>query len=186
MGTQKINPRRLSRSVIYKNPWVNLYADKVQFPDGTIIEKHHVIDFERETVAVLLENETGEFLFIQSYRYVTDSTEWEIPAGSIEKDETIFEAAKRETEEETGYETYQPELIYTYNPMNGISSKVFHIVKCRTSKIVNSFDKSEVIKLKWFSKEETNEMIEKKIIRCGLSLTALLLNMFGTRGLHVK
>lgn len=46
-----MKPKQLSRTVIYENPWVNLYADKVRFPGGRIIEKHHVLDFETEAVA---------------------------------------------------------------------------------------------------------------------------------------
>lgn len=35
-------PKRLDRTIIYENPWVNLYVDKVLFPDGRLIEKHHL------------------------------------------------------------------------------------------------------------------------------------------------
>ena len=43
-----MKPQRLARTIIYENPWVNLYLDKVRFPDGRIIEKHHLLDFEKE------------------------------------------------------------------------------------------------------------------------------------------
>ncbi len=90
-----MKPKQLSRTVIYENPWVNLYADKVEFPGGRIIEKHHVLDFETEAVAVLVENDQDQLLFVHSYRYVTDSIEWEIPAGGIDEGESIFEGARR-------------------------------------------------------------------------------------------
>ena len=89
-----MKPKQLSRTVIYENRWVNLYVDKVEFPGGRIIEKHHVLDFETEAVAMLVENDQSQLLFVHSYRYVTDSIEWEIPAGGIDEGESIFEAAK--------------------------------------------------------------------------------------------
>lgn len=171
-----MNHKRLSRTVIYESPWVNLYVDKVVFPDGAIIEKHHYLDFHKEAAACVVENEVGEVLLIQSYRYVTNSLEWEVPAGGIEDDETIIEAARRETLEETGYSTVQLEHIYSYNPSNGISNQVFHIVKGKAGAKVGTFDKNEVKDVKWFTKAEIKNMIKKKEIRDGYALTALLLH----------
>ena len=98
-----MKPKRLSRTVIYENPWVNLYVDKVRFPDGRIIEQHHLLDFEKEAVAALVENSEGQVLLVHVYRYTTDTIEWEIPAGSVEEGESILEAARREVWEESGY-----------------------------------------------------------------------------------
>lgn len=169
--------KRLSRNIIYKSPWVNLYVDKVVFPDGAIIEKHHFLDFERQAVAAIIENHKEEILLIQSYRYTTNSIEWEIPAGGIEKGETPCEAGKREALEETGYSITEPELLYTYNPANGISNQVFNVIKAKSISKVGTFDKNEVKDIKWVSLNEIREMIKENKIRCGLSLTALLLHL---------
>jgi ADP-ribose pyrophosphatase len=171
-----MKPKRLSRTVVYENPWVNLYIDKVQFPGGRIIEKHHLLDFEKEAVGVLVENEQEQILLVHAYRYTTDTIEWEIPAGTIEKGESILETARREVWEESGYETTNHELIYTYYPMSGISNKVFHIVRSRAAGKVGDFDRNEVREYKWVSKKEVQEMIRNKLIKHGLSLTALLLH----------
>ena len=63
-----MKPKRLSRTVIYENPWVNLYIDKVQFPGGRIIDKHHLLDFKKEAVGVLVENEANQTLASLSNR----------------------------------------------------------------------------------------------------------------------
>jgi ADP-ribose pyrophosphatase len=116
-----IKPQRLSRTVIYENPWVNLYVDAVRFPDGRVIDHHHVLEFDKEAVAMVVENTQHDVLFIHSYRYVTDSLEWEIPAGAVEPGESITDAARREVREETGYDLLDCQPIYTYYPMNGIA-----------------------------------------------------------------
>jgi ADP-ribose pyrophosphatase len=168
--------KRLSRKTIYECPWFNLFGDKVILPDGKLIENYHVIDYKKESVAVIIENENNDILLIQSYRYVTDSLEWEIPAGHIEEGESILEAASRESFEETGYEIEDHHMLYSYNPSNGSSSQVFHIVAAKAGKQKTvEFDRNEVKEIRWFSKEEVKDLIRDKELRDGYSLTALLL-----------
>lgn len=172
-------PERLARTIIYENPWVNLYVDKVRFPDGRIIEKHHLLDFEKEAVAALVENSRGEILFVHAYRYTTGSIEWEIPAGGVDSGEDILQTASREVLEETGWQTAEHRLLYTYHPMNGISNKVFHIVKAKAVTGSSEFDRNEVQTVKWFAPAEVRQMIAERSIRDGFSLTALLLHFSG-------
>ncbi len=159
-----MKPKRLSRTVVYENPWVNLYVDKVQFPDGRIIEKHHLLDFEKEAVAVLVENARSQILLVHAYRYTTDTIEWEVPAGVLENGESVLEAAAREVWEESGYETAHHELTYTYCPMNGISNQVFHIVSSHATRKTGDFDKNEVKEFKWVSKQEIQGMVRERLI----------------------
>jgi ADP-ribose pyrophosphatase len=170
-----MKPKRLSRTIIYENPWVNLYVDRVQFPGGRVVERHHLLDFEKQAVAVLVENDQGQILLVHVYRYTTDTIEWEVPAGLIEEGESILEAAKREVREESGYETTGHEWVYTFYPMNGISNKVFHVARCRATRGTGDFDRNEVKEFKWVSRQAIRKMIEDRSMKDGYSLTALLL-----------
>ena len=170
-----MKPKRLARTVIYEHPWVNLCVDRVEFPGGRIIEKHHVLEFDHPAVAALVEDDCGQVLMLQVYRYTTDSIEWGVPAGMVEKDEPVLRAAEREVLEESGYETKDHDLIYTYYPMNGISNKVFHIAHCRAGHRTADFDTNEVREVKWASREEIQGMLEEGVVKDGLSLTALML-----------
>lgn len=169
-------PTRLSRKPIYKSPWINLFTDRVLLPSGKVIEKYHFLDFPRQSVVVLLENSKKEILFIKSLRYTTQKVEWELPAGGIEKSENITKAAQREVEEETGFKTKNLKLVYTYNPSNGMSNQVAHVV---FGKITNtprsSFDTNEVKSSQWLSKTEIKKLIKQKKITDGMSLIPLLL-----------
>lgn len=170
-----MKPERLAREVVYQSTWVNLYKDTVRFPSGLVIDKFHLIDFEREAVAAVMENANGEVIFARIPRYTTGLAEWELPAGGMEIGEAILESAKRELLEETGYTSTDHELIYTYYPMNGNANQVFHIVFCKAGELVQNFDPNEVTEVCWFTKEEIKQLLKEQRIKDGFSLTALLL-----------
>jgi ADP-ribose pyrophosphatase len=170
-----MKPERLARDIVYQSPWVNLYLDTVKFPNGLLIEQFHLLDFPRAAVTSIVEDNSGNILFVRICRYTTGTTEWELPAGGIEAGETEIEAARREVLEETGYMSENYELIYSYRPMNGSTNQVFHVVRCRAIHYIQDFDKNEVSETRWFTKEEVKQMIKDKIISDGFTLTALLL-----------
>jgi len=179
-----MKPERLSRTVVYENPWVSLYVDKVQLPGGRVLDEHHVLHFGHEAVAVLVEDDRQQLLLVNVYRYVTDTVEWEVPAGVIEDGEAALDAARREVREESGYETADHELLYTYCPMYGIADEVFHIARCRATKKLGDFDRNEVRAFRWASREEIRKMIGDGSIKGGFSLTALLLHLTVLHGGH--
>ena len=172
-----MKPVRLNRRVIYEHPRVSLYVDKVRFPQGLVVEEHHVLSFELPSVAVLVEDVDDEILLVHAYRYVTDSIEWGVPAGGVERGESLLEAAAREVREESGYQTTDHELIYSYYPMNGISDKVFDVVHCRSGRPTGCFDGNEVQDLRWASRRQLQQMIDQGEVKDGFSLTALLIHL---------
>ncbi|HNB53509.1 MAG TPA: NUDIX hydrolase [Anaerolineales bacterium] len=167
-------PELLSRTIVYESSWVNLYLDEVRFPNGHVIEQYHLLDFPHASVGILMENASGEVMFVRISRYPTGLTEWELPAGGIEPDETEIEAARREVLEETGYTSEAHQVIYSYYPINNITNQLFHLVRCRAGERVQDFDPNEVSQTHWFTKEEVRELIRTKALTDGLTLTALL------------
>lgn len=174
---KELLPKRLARTVIYESPWVNLYRDRVELATGHIIEQYHYLDFGLGAVTAVVENEAGQILMAYIARYHTGTVSWELPAGAIDVGETAIETAEREVREETGYETYDHEEVYSYHPLNGISNMTVHVVRCRAGQGSGVWDENEVQDIRWFSPKEVLGMIGRGEIWDGLALLGLLLHL---------
>ena len=72
--------RRLSRAVVYENPWIVLWHDEVLRPDGKP-GIYGVVHFRNAAVAVVALDERDRVLLVGQYRYTLDEYSWEIPEG---------------------------------------------------------------------------------------------------------
>lgn len=93
----------------------------------------------------------------------------------------IIDAAKREVMEETDFGSATHQLIYSYHPQNGISNKVFHILKCKALNQVRSFAQDEVGETRWFSRTEIDHLVKDKYYHDSFTLTALLVWLHNIR-----
>lgn len=71
-------------------------------------------------VAANLIEKDGEFLLVQEGKEAVRG-QWNLPAGGVEKDEDIKEAAKREAKEETGLETTLENVVGVFVDESDIS-----------------------------------------------------------------
>ena len=172
-------PKILARKTIYDSEWIRVHVDRVAFPAGRIVEAHHCVEFVKKGVGAVVTNGAGDLLLIRSHRYIFDTTDWEIPAGSFEEGEPVLEAAERETFEETGYKTSGHRLAYVYYPMTGMCRSGFHLVTCRALEQAGSFDANEVQAVAWKSRAEVLRMVRGNEIRDGFSLTGAFLYLLG-------
>ena len=165
----------LRRETIYESPWVRLHRDDVRLPDGSIIDGHHVLDYPLPAVCVVPIGDDGRILMIEHYRFITDTTGWEVPAGRIDEGEQLEEAAARELREETGYAAKQLEYLGAYNPCNGSTNLTFHVYfGYGLRKVGELTDTNEIMRVAWFSPDDVWAMIAANEARDGLTLTALL------------
>jgi len=168
-------PKRLDRTVIYESEWINLFTDRVLMPSGKVIEKYHFLDYPMESVVVVLVNADGAVCFVKSLRYTTQRVEWELPAGGVDLGESVVQAAVREVREETGFSAVEAEFLYSFNPSNGMSNQVIHIVRAGVGEVAPlGFDTDEVLEVHWLSVSEIRGLIRDGVLADGISLTAVL------------
>jgi len=168
-------PVRLSRETIFESEYLRLHLDRVRQPNGFIIERFHNVEYPHPAVGVVVENEKGQVVLCRVPRYTSMTNQWSVPAGGVEKGEDVLESARREVWEETGYDSFDHRLVYTYYPQQGGSNKLFQVVFCRAGERTGSFDPNEISEVGWFYKDEVEVLIDRGEMQDGLGLTALLM-----------
>ena len=76
--------------------------------------------------ATLVVND-GKVLLVEQYRPAANRDMLELPAGTIDGNETPLECAKRELEEETGYRADQWEAMGHLYPTPGYTNEAFYL-----------------------------------------------------------
>jgi 8-oxo-dGTP pyrophosphatase MutT (NUDIX family) len=102
-GPERVGPwRRRSRETVYANPWIQVWHDEVDRPDGSP-GIYGVVNFRSFAVGVVAVGEDGRILLVGQHRYTLDAFSWEIPEGGVAPGEDPLDGARRELREETGY-----------------------------------------------------------------------------------
>ena len=94
--------RRRSRLLLDRSPWLRVFADDVELPDGRQVEGYLRVD-GRDFAMVFAVTDECTVPFIRQYKYGLDAVPLQLPAGYLEADEPPEDCAKRELLEETGY-----------------------------------------------------------------------------------
>jgi 8-oxo-dGTP pyrophosphatase MutT (NUDIX family) len=115
-------------------------------------------------------------LLLYRHRFITDSWGWEVPAGGVDPDESLPDAAAREVLEETGWRPGALRAIGRYHPSNGVSDQVFHVFVADGAEHVGEpSDPAESERVAWVPVADVRELVRTGQVPDGLSLTSLLL-----------
>src|SRR5258708_3384394 len=112
--------KKVSTKIVHKNPWYSVTADKVIKPDGS----HGTFFVVRKTPGLVIIPFNGDKIFlVRQYRYTTQKTHWELPAGKSESTNYLSEA-KRELKEETGFVAKQWIYLGYFEYEPGLSDQI--------------------------------------------------------------
>lgn len=88
---------------------------------------------------------------------------WNMPAGLLDEKEDIFLGAKREFKEETGYDVKLTGMLPIENYVNDNVHAFLILFHGEITGGEISFDKDELLDVKWFTIEELKAMTDKEI-----------------------
>src|SRR5581483_3781256 len=170
------NPwQTLASNVVYRNPWMQVYEDKVLMPNG----REGIYGFidSKPGVFIIALTEDDKLHLIESFRYPTQRWQWELPTGGMDEGLLPLEAAKRELAEELGMVAAKWTHVNIFGPSsNGFmkdSQNVFVAERLSPSKEKpEDFEAIRGSKVASFS--ETISMIKDGVLADGQSLAALM------------
>ena len=115
----------LKKTQLHQGRVFALIREKITLPNGTTVD----LDIIRHpgAAAMVPLSEDGSLVMIRQYRHAIGEYIWEIPAGTLNPDESPLECAKRELIEETGYSATEWEELGAIIPVPGYSDEKIHI-----------------------------------------------------------
>ena len=167
--------KKLSEKVFHDNGFWKYKIDEFEIEKSKKGEYHYVSTLGSSMVIPITPK--NKILLVKQFRYLNQKESLEFPCGSITEGLTAEENALKELREETGFAA--EELIFTgeFSPYTGASNEmcsVFVGLKLSSSPLPN--DSTEEFEVLEFSIDEIENMISKKFIWDGLSLSAWVLS----------
>lgn len=148
-------------NLIYKGKIITVKTKKIKFPDNHTSLYEFVL--HKKAVAIVPIVDNNRIMLVKQYRPVIDKKIWELPAGIIDKNETPFQAAKRELEEETGMKAGKIKKMGTFYSSPGFTDELTTIFAAMDlKKAEQKLDRDEDIIVKTFKIDKLLKMIKEK------------------------
>jgi ADP-ribose pyrophosphatase len=111
----------MARIIVHEGRKIRVAIDESPGPGGQIIRRDMVL--HPGAVAILPVIDAGHVCLLRNHRPIVGETLWEIPAGTLEPNEPVEQAAVRELAEETGYRAGRWRKLHTFFPSPGVLSE---------------------------------------------------------------
>lgn len=151
----------VSSKSVFRGKIIEVFVDRIRLPDGSGAERETV----RHPGAVgIVGIHDGRVLMVKQVRHAVGRELLEIPAGKLdEAGESPEDCARRELEEETGYEAENLEKLVTYVASPGFTDEAVHVfLSTKLTRISDppSDDEGEPISIEWIPVDDIPSAIE--------------------------
>lgn len=118
-----------SSEEIFNGKIVHLFRDTVRLPNG----KSAIREVMRHpgAAAVVPVTEDGDVILVRQYRYPFAEVMLEIPAGKFDPGEEGLDCARRELQEETGYDAKEWQYLGVFYPSVAVMDEKIHLYLAR-------------------------------------------------------
>ena len=168
----------LSTRRVYSGRIVSLDVDTVQFPNGNVGELEMLRHPGASAVLPFLDparDPDPRVLLIRQYRHATGDYLWEIPAGRRDGDEAPEATARRELQEETGYQASHLERLTSIWTTPGFTDEVIHLfLASGLTPGASALEADEVLDLHPTPWSKVLQMVQTGTITDTKSLNAIL------------
>ncbi|HEU5360047.1 MAG TPA: NUDIX hydrolase [Candidatus Deferrimicrobiaceae bacterium] len=166
--------KKLSESVVFRNPYWTYRRDAFELPSGRPGEYHYVHTNGSSMVVPVLGD--GTVLLVNQYRYLLDRESAEFPCGSVKDGSNHEETARQELAEEAGYSAEILVPVGEFNPYNGVTDEMCRVYVARDLRFVGGTpDATEEFELLRLSPAEVGARIRSGAIWDGMTIAAWFL-----------
>jgi ADP-ribose pyrophosphatase len=153
----------IARTTVHTGRIIQVEIDVVKLPTG------HTVDMEivrhPGSVVLIPIPQPGSIILIRQYRYTIDRWIWELPAGSLKRNEDPDRAAARECEEEIGLVPGKLTRLRGYYPTPGFCDEQMVFYRCEelgppAPDSTVKKDDDEEIEPRTFTIDETRGLIQ--------------------------
>lgn len=165
----------VSEKSIYKGNVTEYTVQEVRLPDGKLAQREIVR--HAGASAVIPFTSDGRMVLVKQYRKAIEQISIEIPAGiKDEGDDSGLVTAKRELEEETGYQADHWAFVTSFYSTPGFTDEYLEIYEARSLRKATNpleMDEDESIELLEVTFAEAWDLYEQKLIRDSKTVFAL-------------
>ena len=163
--------KKLSESVLFRNPYWTYKRDAFELPSGKPGEYHYVHTNGSSMVVPVAGD--GRLLLVNQYRYLLGKESAEFPCGSVKDGSTHEETARQELSEETGYSAGILVPAGVFNPFNGVTDEMCRVYVARDLRFVGGTpDETEEFELLRLTPAEVEARIRSGAILDGMTIAA--------------
>ena len=164
------------RELIYEVKIIDVVRDDVLLLNGKSAKRELV--FHNGAVAIIAITEENKLVLVRQFRKALEKSILEIPAGKIEKDETNpLETAKRELEEETGFQAEEMIEVTKFIASPGFCNEELTIYEAKgLIKVENPLpqDEDEFLEIVTLTLDEAKDKIKSGEICDAKTMYAML------------
>ncbi|HXH68988.1 MAG TPA: NUDIX hydrolase [Pyrinomonadaceae bacterium] len=165
-------PKVISSEKVYKGRVFDVFLDKIR--DGDVEYERDVVTHNGSAVIVPVFADKTVAL-VKQYRRPAQKYLYEIPAGSLDKNENPEAGARRELEEEIGVTAGKLEKLSEFYVSPGfLSEKMFVFLATDLTETGQNLEADEILEIKRFTFEQVFEMIRKSEIEDAKTIVGLI------------
>jgi 8-oxo-dGTP pyrophosphatase MutT (NUDIX family) len=125
--------RVTASSYVIDTPFLRLRSDRVELPDGTVVEDYFVRE-SRGFAVIFATTPDERVILVRQYKHGIGTVVLELPAGAIDCDESAEDCALRELAEETGYVAKSAEYLGSFVTDATSSNSMAHLFLARDAR----------------------------------------------------
>ncbi|MBN2395051.1 MAG: NUDIX hydrolase [Candidatus Atribacteria bacterium] len=168
-----LSEKTIRSEKIYKGRVIQLRKDEVTLPNGR--KSTREIIEHPGAVVILAQNNQKKLLMVRQFRKAVEDTLIELPAGTLEPPEQVLDCARRELEEETGYQAKSWKKIFNFYSAPGFCNENLTLYFAQElNQTKTNTDQDEFIEVLELNKEEILLLLQQDKIRDAKTLIGIL------------